>query len=115
MAALLSERGSAEASLVIVPLVFLFLIGMQLAFSSHARNMQTIFAQDDASVRAIVGQFSDLDEFIAIESSGEGQKIDLLVTSRERSLINLIPSLPQILGRQAMVSVKGLAVIENSR
>ena len=77
--------------------------------------MHTIFAQNDASIRAIVGEFDYSDKFISIESSGDGQKIDLLVTSRERSLINLIPTLPQILGRQAMVSVKGLAVIENSR
>lgn len=88
---------------------------MQLALSSHARNMQTIFAQDDASVRAIVGEFRESDEFITIESSGDGQRIDLLVSKREQSLTNLIPTLPQILGRQAIVSVKGLAVIENRR
>lgn len=112
---LLSERGSFEAALLLLPLTFLFLIGMQLALSSHFRNMEVIVAQDDASVRAIAGEFLEGDEFIEIESSGDGQNLDLLVTHRERQLRNLIPSLSSILGRQAVISVDGLAVIENQR
>jgi hypothetical protein len=110
-----SERGSFEAALLILPLTFLFLIGMQLAISSHSRNMEALVAQDDASKRAIAGEFQEDDEFIEIESSGDGQNLDLLVTHRERQLRNLIPSLSSILGRQALISVDGVAVIENQR
>lgn len=106
------ERGSFEAALLLLPLTFLFLIGMQLAISSHSRNMEALFAQNDASVRAIAGEFREGDEFIEIESSGDGQNLDLLVTRRERQLRNLLPS---ILGRQALISVDGVAVIENRR
>ena len=110
-----SERGSFEASLLLLPLTLLFLIGMQLALSSHSRNMEAVFAQDDASVRAIAGEFQEGDEFIEIESSGDGQNLDLLVTRRESQLRNLIPSLSSILGRQAIISVEGVAIIENQR
>ena len=110
-----SERGSFEAALLLLPLTFLFLIGMQLALTSHSRNMEALFAQDDATVRAIAGQFQEGDQFIEIESSGDGQNLDLLVTHRERQLVKLIPSLSSILGRQARVSVEGVAVIEHHR
>jgi hypothetical protein len=110
-----SEKGSFEASLLLLPLAFLFLIGMQLALSSHSRNMEALFAQNDASVRAIAGEFQPGDEFIEIESDGDNQNLDLLVTRRESQLRNLIPSLASILGRQAMISVDGVAIIENQR
>ena len=110
-----SEKGSSEASLLLLPLAFLFLIGMQLALSSHSRNMEALFAQNDASVRAIAGEFQPGDEFIEIESDGDNQNLDLLVTRRESQLRNLIPSLASILGRQAMISVDGVAIIENQR
>lgn len=110
-----SERGSFEAALLLLPLTFLFLIGMQLALSAHSRNMEALTAQDNASVRAIAGEFQEGDEFIEIESSGDSQNLDLLVTHRESQLRNLIPSLSSILGRQALISVDGVAVIENQR
>lgn len=110
-----SERGSFEAALLLLPLTFLFLIGMQLALSSHSRNMEALFAQDDATVRAIAGQFQEGDQFIKIESSGESQNLDLLVTHQEHQLVKLIPSLSSILGRRALISVDGVAVIENRR
>jgi hypothetical protein len=112
---LLGERGSFEAALLLLPLTLLFLIGMQLALSSHSRNMEALFAQDEASARAIAGQFQEGDEFIEIESSGDNQNIDLLVTHRERPIRNLIPSLSSIVGRQRLISVDGIAVIENRR
>lgn len=106
------ERGSFEAALLLLPLTLLFLIGMQLALSSHSRNMEALFAQDDASVRAIAGEFEEGDKFVEIESSGDGQNLDLLVTRRVSNLRNLVPLL---LGGQGTISVDGVAVIENRR
>jgi hypothetical protein len=77
--------------------------------------MEALFVQDDATVRAIAGQFQEGDQFIEIESSGDGQNLDLLVTHREHQLVKLIPSLGSILGRRALISVDGVAVIENRR
>ena len=112
---LTSERGSIEAGAMIIPLLFLFLIGMQLAISSHLRNMEKMNEQSNVSRRAISGEFSEGDEFIHIESSGDDQELDLLISQRKRSLISLIPSLPEILHRRPTLVVEGVAVIENRR
>lgn len=110
-----SERGSVEAGAIIIPLLFLFLIGMQLAISSHSRNMEKLLQQSSVSERAISGEFIEGDEFIHIESSGDDQELDLLIAKRERPLISLIPSLPEILQRRPTLLVEGVAVIENRR
>lgn len=110
-----SERGNVETGAIILPLLFLFLIGMQLAISSHSRNMEKLFQQSSVSERAISGEFIEGDEFIHIESSGDDQELDLLIAKRERPLISLIPSLPEILQRTPTLLVEGVAVIENRR
>lgn len=110
-----SEKGSVEAGAIIVPLLFLFLIGMQLAISSHSRNMEKLLQQSSVSERAISGEFIEGDEFIHIESSGDDQVLDLLIAKRERPLISLLPSLEEILQRRPTLLVEGVAVIENRR
>lgn len=111
--ALRSERGSVEASMVLIPLIFLFLIGAQLTFSVHSRNIESNDAQNDASVRGISGAFISGDRFIHLDSSGDGQNLDLLVTTREKPLISLIPILSLLNHRQ--ISMHGIAIVENRR
>ena len=113
LAAFRSERGSAEASMVLIPLIFLFLIGAQLNISAHSRNVERNHAQNDASVRGISGSFNSGDRFIHLDGSGDGQNLELLVTTREKSLISLIPTLSFLSNRQ--ISVHGIAVVENRR
>lgn len=110
-----SDRGSVEAAMVIVPLAILFLAGMQIAVTSHLRNVEKIHVQDSASTRAITGRFHDSDRFIHIESSGDGQNLDLLIAHQERSIPLLIPTLSEILGRSPQIAVDGLAIVENRR
>ncbi len=110
-----SERGSVESGAIILPLLFLFLIGMQLAISSHSRNMEKLLQQSSVSQRAISGDFIEGDEFIHIESSGDDQQLDLLVSRRVRPLPALLPSLEKILQREPTLLVEGVAVIENRR
>ena len=111
--ALRSERGSAEAAMVLIPLSILFLIGAQLALTAHSRNIESNQAQNDASVRGISGVFNGSDRFLHMESSGDGQNLDLLITQREKSLISLIPTFSLLHGR--MISVQGIAIVENRR
>lgn len=111
----LSERGSIEASLILIPLLILFLTGMQIAATSHLRNIEKMHAQNLVSVRAISGNFRDADQFIHIDSSGDRQNLDLLVTHRERGVLAFLPSLAQILGRAPSISVEGIAIVENQR
>ena len=109
------ERGSVESALVLIPLLILFLIGFQISYTVHARNMESITAQDQASTRAISGKFNSKDEFIHIESSGDGQNLDLLVTRRSNLLIDFIPRVFRSSDKPRALNVSGLAIVENQR
>lgn len=110
-----NERGSAESALVLIPLLILFLIGMQLSLAIHSRNMARMSAQDGASQRAISGNFTGDDQFIHIESSGDGQNLDLVVTKNQFSLDDLLAGAVGITGGQRFVDVNGVAIVENQR
>ena len=109
------QRGSVESALVIVPTLILFLIGFQIAIAAHARNITKISAQDQASVRAISGEFEDSDEFIHIDSSGESQNLDLLIARQSGSITNLIPTLLDAGDSLSAIEVTGIAIVENQR
>jgi hypothetical protein len=113
---LLSEqRGNVESALVLVPLLILFLIGMQLSLAVHERNVERMKVQNEASTRAISGEFEDGDEFLHIESSGDSQNLDLLITHRESSVRDLLPSFLNGGSADRRVDLSGFAVIENAR
>jgi hypothetical protein len=109
------QRGSVESALVLIPLLVLFLIGMQISLAIHARNVGRIEAQNSASVRAISGDFEEGDSFIHIESSGDSQNLDLLITRREDSVQDLIPDFLGGVSAHREIGVEGLAIVENSR
>lgn len=101
--------------MVLVPLIILFLIGIQLSLSTHSRNLAKMKAQDQASVRAISGQFLDSDSFLHIDSSGDGQDLDLIVTRKAVSIPNLLAGGLGVSSRPRSVDVEGLAIVENQR
>ena len=109
------ERGSVESSLVLVPLLILFLVGLQLATAVHARNNAVMDAQADAMTRAISGEFVRGDQFIHIDTSGDGQNLDLLITSRRLSLVDLLPGFLSGQSSNREIDLHGLAIIENQR
>lgn len=109
------QRGSVESALVLIPLLVLFLIGMQISLAIHARNVGRIDAQNNASVRAISGDFEEGDSFIHIESSGDSQNLDLLITRREGRVQDLIPGFLNGASAHREIGVEGLAIVENSR
>ena len=88
---------------------------MQISLAIHARNVGRIEAQNSASVRAISGDFEEGDDFIHIDSSGDSQNLDLLVTRSERNIQNLIPGFLQGVPSGREVGVEGIAIVENSR
>ncbi len=108
-------RGNAESTLVLIPLLILFLIGMQISLATHSRNVERMQVQDEASIRAISGDFQDGDNFIHIESSGDSQNLDLLITHRTREIHDLLPGLLRGTSSGREVSVGGIAIVENSR
>ena len=109
------ESGSVESSLVLIPLLSLFLIAGQLTVALHSRNMEKMLAQDEASNRAISGEFKDSDTYFRIYSPDPNQNLDLVISHRKKSLIQLIPGLSQLIGSDLQTYVSGIAIIENQR
>ena len=107
------ERGNVESSLVLVPLVFLFLIAVELIVATNLRNSDFSLAQSDASSRAISGVLSSTDQVIDLNSPDSFTHMKLLITHRKRSLPQLVPGLVALLGGNAVVDVNGAAVMEN--
>ena len=115
LSSLRSTRGSAESAMVLLPLLVLFLVGMQISIAVHDRNIQRISAQDEASKRAISGSFEYGDEFVHIESSGDGQNLDLVIVRKENNLTDLIPNFLDGVSSAKSIEVEGFAVVENQR
>ena len=109
------ERGNVESSLVLIPLLFLFLISAQLILAIGMRDADSLAAANDASTRAISGKFLQSDEEASLESSDRFSNISLLVARRTRQIPELIPGLSQLLGRRLETDAKGIAIIENTR
>ena len=109
------ERGNVESSLVLIPLLFLFLISAQLILAIGMRDADSLAAANDASTRAISGKFLQSDEEASLESSDRFSNISLLIARRTRQIPELIPGLSQLLGRRLETDTKGIAIIENTR
>ena len=110
-----NERGNVESSLVLIPLLTLFLITTQLTIAIHARNMSSVTAQDSASVEGVSGNFSPSDTFIHINSPDPSQNLDLIVSHRSGVLPRIVPGLSEIMHGEPVTDVVGIAVVENQR
>jgi hypothetical protein len=108
--ALPKEDGNVESALVLIPLLILFLIGMQLIVATNVRNTQMALAQGDASARAISHQYQSGDQ--VLEVGGGIEKIQVLITHRTRALPQLVPGLVALMGGNVVTDVIGIAVIE---
>lgn len=109
------EEGNVESSLVLIPLLLLFLISAQLIISINFRNIEQAKAQSIATEQAIAGMADSEFEVETAESSLPFGEIRLLISQKVRDIPNLIPGLSQVLGRPLQVDVRGVAVIEETR
>jgi hypothetical protein len=107
------ENGNVESSLVLIPLLILFLIAVELIVATNLRNSDFALAQSDASTRAISGIVTSSDETIELSSPDSFTHMKLLITRRKHSLPQLVPGLVALLGGHAVVEVNGAAVMEN--
>jgi hypothetical protein len=108
--ALRQEDGNVESALVLIPMLILFLVGVQLIIATNIRNTEMALAQGDASARAISHQYQSGDE--VLEVGGRIEKIQILVTHRRRTLPQMVPGLVALLGGKPVSDVVGIAVIE---
>jgi len=106
------EDGNVESALVLIPMLILFLIGVQLIVATNIRNTEMALAQGDASARAISHQYQLGDE--VLEVGGRIQKIQVLVTHRTHILPQIVPGLVALMGGNPVSDVVGIAVIEPS-
>ncbi len=109
------ERGNVESSLVLIPLLFLFLVSTQLILAIGTRDAESLAVANEASTRAISGRFLQSDEEARLESRDRISNIALLIARRTRAIPELIPGLSQLLGKRLETDVKGIAIIENTR
>jgi len=106
------DDGNVESALVLIPMLILFLIGMQLIVATNIRNAEMALAQGDASARAISHQYQVGDE--VIEVGGRIEKIQVLITHRTHLLPQIVPGLVALMGGRPVSDVVGIAVIEPS-
>lgn len=104
------EDGNVESALVLIPMLILFLIGVQLLVSINIRNMQMALAQGDASARAISHHYERGDQLLVV--GGGIEKIKILITHRTQMLPQLVPGLFLLMGGNPVSEVIGIAVIE---
>ncbi|MEI6552109.1 MAG: hypothetical protein WCN84_02705 [Actinomycetes bacterium] len=104
------EDGNVESALVLIPMLILFLIGVQLIVATNIRNTDLALAQGDASARAISHQFRTGDEIVDV--GGRIQKIQVLISHRTSTLPQLVPGLVSLMGGNPATDVVGIAVIE---
>ena len=104
------EDGNVESALVLIPMLFLFLIGAQIIAATNLRNADLAMAQGDAANRAISQQFHADDE--VVEIGGGIEKIRVLITHRSHSVLQLVPGLIEIFGGSPKTQVVGISVIE---
>jgi len=104
------DDGNVESALVLIPMLILFLIGVQLIVATNIRNAEMALAQGDASARAISHQYRSGDEII--EVGGRIEKIQVLITHRTRILPQIVPGLVALMGGNPVSDVVGIAVIE---
>jgi hypothetical protein len=109
------DRGNVESSLVLIPLFFLFLVGMQLILAIGMRDADSLAAADQASTRAISGNFSQSDRERKLESPDRFSNLSMLITMQSRKIPALVPGLAALLGRELETDARGLAIIENTR
>ncbi|MBI3428970.1 MAG: hypothetical protein HY050_02710 [Actinobacteria bacterium] len=102
-----------ESTLVIIPLVALFLITLELIVAVNYRNIDTSFAQSDASTRAITASPGANDEVLTLSPGRTGETLQLVVVRRRRTLPSFISRLPMISGiRRHSTETVGVAVVE---
>jgi len=106
------DDGNVESALVLIPMLILFLIGVQLIVATNIRNAEMALAQGDAAARAISHQYQVGDE--VYEVGGRIEKIQVLITHRTHLLPQIVPGLVALMGGRPVSDVVGIAVIEPS-
>ena len=108
-----SENGNIESSLVIVPLIALFLATLQLIATVNFRNVDMTATQNRASKQAVWQEINPTDQEIKLDSGSPFEKLRLLVVKTERQIPQIFPGIATLMGGKK-IRTSGTAVIEES-
>ena len=108
------DDGNVESAMVLIPLLILFLIGIQLIIATNLRNVDAALAQGDASRRAISGEVYSTDEVIELDSPDRFASIKILITHRRTTVPQIVPGLIALMGGSPSTDVKGTAIMEST-
>ena len=108
------DDGNVESAMVLIPLLILFLIGIQLIIATNLRNTDAALAQGDASRRAISGEIYSTDEVIKLDSPDRFASIKILITHRRTTVPQIVPGLIALMGGSPSTDVKGTAIMEST-
>ena len=106
------DDGNVESAMVLIPLLILFMIGIELIAATNLRNGDAAIAQGEASRRAISGEVFAQDEVIELISPDQFAHIRVLITHRRTTVPQLIPGLIALMGGSPSTDVKGAAIME---
>ena len=106
------DDGNVESAMVLIPLLILFMIGIELIAATNLRNGDAAIAQGEASRRAISGEVFSQDEVIELNSPDKFAHIRVLITHRSTAVPQLIPGLIALMGGSPATDVKGAAIME---
>lgn len=110
--AIKQEDGNVESAMVLIPLLILFMIGIELIIATNLRNSDVALAQGEASRRAISGEIFSSDEVVQLYSPDRFAHIRLLITHRRTLLPQLVPGIIALMGGSPSTDVKGAAIME---
>ena len=108
------DDGNVESAMVLIPLLILFLIGIELIVATNLRNGDAALAQGDASKRAISGEIYSRDDVIELSSPDRFSHIKVLITHRRTTLPQIVPGLIALMGGSPSTDVKGAAIMERT-
>lgn len=112
VAAIKGDDGNVESAMVLIPLLILFLVGIELIIATNLRNGDAAIAQGEASRRAISGEIYASDEVVELYSPDQFTHIRLLITHRRTALPQMVPGLIALMGGSPSTDVKGAAIME---
>ena len=110
------EAGGVESTLVIIPLLALFLVTLEIIIAVNFRNVDISFSQNDASVSAITSVVMPGDQIIDLDGDTSSKSLQLILTKRHRTLPSLVPEF-LIGGKNGnhSLNLTGIAVMEGRR
>jgi hypothetical protein len=109
-----SAEGNVESTLVIIPLIALFLATLQLIATVNFRNVDMTRTQNAASNQAVWAEVKPGDQEIKLDSGSAFEELRLIVVKTEREIPRIFPGIANLIGNKKLIT-KGTAVIEESQ